>query len=63
MRMLITGIDKQLLIHLTAQAILRQHALDRSFDHGIGTATEKVLCDLFFLTARVTGEVDVDLVF
>ena len=51
-----------ILVHLAAQAILRQHALDRPFDHRIGAAIEKALGGFFFLATGVTGEVDIDLV-
>jgi hypothetical protein len=62
-RVLIAGVDEELLVHLTAQAVLWQHAFDSSFNDGIRAAAEEVLRDLFLLPAGVTGEIDVDFVF
>ena len=50
--MLVAGIDEEFLVHLTAQAILRQHAFDSSFDDGIRAAPEEVLGDLFLFYRR-----------
>jgi hypothetical protein len=62
-RVLVAGVNKQFLVHFTAQAILRQHAFDGPFDNGVGAAAEEVLGDLFLLSTGITGEVDVDFVF
>jgi hypothetical protein len=62
-RVLVAGVDEELLVHLTSQAVLWQHAFDSSFDDGIRTTPEEVLGDLFLLPAGVTGEIDVDFVF
>jgi hypothetical protein len=62
-RVLVAGVDEEFLVHFTAQAILRQHAFNCSFDDGIRTTAEEVLGDLFLLTAGVAGEIDVDFVF
>jgi hypothetical protein len=62
MRVFFAGVDEQFLVHFTAQAVLRQHAFDGPFDHGIRAAAEEVLGDLFLLPAGVAGEINVDLV-
>jgi hypothetical protein len=62
MRVLFAGVDKEFLVHFTAQAVLWQHAFDGPFDHGIRAAAQEVLGDLFLLSTGVAGEVDVDLV-
>jgi len=62
-RVLVAGVDEEFLVHLTAQSVFRQHALDGPFDDGVRAAAEEVLGDLFLLPAGVTGEIDVDLVF
>jgi hypothetical protein len=63
MRVLVAGVNEEFLVHFTAQAVLRQHAFDSPFDDGVRAAAEEVLGDLFLLSAGVTGEIDVDLVF
>src|SRR5688500_7653940 len=55
MRMFRTGINKEFLVHRTAQTVLREHALYRSFDHHFRTAFQQVLGSFAFLTTRVTG--------
>ena len=62
-RVFVAGVNEEFLVHFTAQAILRQHPPDGPFDHGVRAAAEEILGDLFFLTAGVTGEIDVDFVF
>jgi hypothetical protein len=61
-RVLVAGIDEEFLVHLPAEAILRQHAFDGPFDDGVRAAAQEVLGNLFLLPAGVAGEIDVDLV-
>ncbi len=63
MGMFVACIHEQFLVHLTSEAIFRQHAFDGPFDDGIRTAFEEALGRFFLFTAGVTGEIDVDLVF
>jgi hypothetical protein len=62
MGVLVAGVNEELLIHFTSQAILWQHAFDGSFDNSVGAAAEKIFRNLFFFSAGVPGEIDVDLV-
>ena len=59
MRMFVTGINKQFLVHFTAKAVFRKHAFYSSFHYHFGAALNKILRCFFFFTTRVTGVVNV----
>jgi hypothetical protein len=63
MGVLVAGVDKKLLEHLSAETVLRQHPFYSPFDDGVRAAPEEVLGNLFLLPPGVAGKINVDLVF
>ena len=50
------AVDLELAIHLAAQRILRQHALDRNFDHALRVGSQQILQAHGLQVANVAGE-------